>query len=634
MYNRTIFKTFATLFAITSSPLTIADESVKDDKTIVITANRTAQDINDTLAAVEVITRQDIERIQPTSITDLLENIAGLDIVHNGGAGQSSSLFTRGTNSDHTLILIDGVRVGSATSGTKSFSTIPVAQIERIEVVKGPRAALWGSDAIGGVIQIFTRRLAADEMSVELTGGSKQSLGGNFVLGFGSDSLNNTLTISHENSHGFDVLNDSESDKDGYRKLSLAIRGEYQLSDQLVLDWVAQVDQGNNEFDSSYGGNESDFDNNFLNIRYTYHEDDWLTQFRLSRSRDESLTYGRHFDYLQNEFIYIPKENGGVFATTREQINLLGQYSFSDAISITGGIERYDDNVEDSTRFVIDDFDSSFEFGDPDTSFKKQKQTTKSAFISSSFNSQSFLGDVAIRYDDVDFFESNETFNLSVGYRISDNFIISANRAKGFKAPTFNDLYYPDTPFFHGNPDLAAEISYNNELLLKGHWGKQAISIASYQNNVSNLISYDFSQLQSINVDKAQIKGYEIVYQFRQGKLSHKLNASYVDALDKGTNTQLVRRAKEHYGYELVAALGDFSFFSQFNYIGRRKDSGFSDVYLKSHITVSLGASYQATEQLSFKLKVSDYTDAAEPTVANYNAPGQEIFLTVQYRNF
>ena len=136
--------------------LTTVSLSALSDEVVVVTANRMEQNINDTLADVEVIDRADIERIQPQSFIDLLVNIAGIDTIQRGGQGQDASIFMRGANSNQLLILVDGIRVGSATLGVKSISNISVAQIERVEIVKGPRAALWGSDAIGGVIQIFT----------------------------------------------------------------------------------------------------------------------------------------------------------------------------------------------------------------------------------------------------------------------------------------------------------------------------------------------------------------------------------------------------------------------------------------------------------------------------------------------
>ena len=179
-------------------------------------------------------------------------------------------------------MLVDGVRVGSATLGNKTFSTIPVAQIERIEVVKGPRASLWGSDAIGGVIHIFTRRLENGEYSFAATMGSDDYVSTNFSIGFGSPDIKNTVTVSFDESGSFDVLNDanefqddSEPDDDGYQRISAAIRGDYKLSNATQLDWVFQYDQGENSFDNPWGANENENNNHLWNIRYRYSAEKW-----------------------------------------------------------------------------------------------------------------------------------------------------------------------------------------------------------------------------------------------------------------------------------------------------------------------------------------------------------------------
>ncbi|MCP3675435.1 MAG: TonB-dependent receptor plug domain-containing protein, partial [Gammaproteobacteria bacterium] len=226
LFTRTI-QSIAVSIALSHSISTLAVEA---DEVIVVTANQMEQDINDTLTDVEVINREDIERLQPQSFVDLLVNIAGIDVVRKGGPGQDTSIFSRGTNSKHLLILIDGVKVGSATFGGKSIANIAIPQIERIEIVKGPRAALWGSDAIGGVIQIFTRRYRSGEHRVALTFGSDATKNLDTSIGFGNDSFSNTLTVSHQETDGFDAYIGAEPDDDGYKNNSLALRGDYKIS--------------------------------------------------------------------------------------------------------------------------------------------------------------------------------------------------------------------------------------------------------------------------------------------------------------------------------------------------------------------------------------------------------------------
>ncbi|MDQ7050702.1 MAG: TonB-dependent receptor [Enterobacterales bacterium] len=620
-------------FSFVTSNAVLAKED--QDNILQVSANRIEQNVNDTLATVTIISREDIERIQPKSITELLAQVSGFDFVYTGGAGQPASLFVRGSSSDHTLILVDGIRVGSATLGNKNFETIPVAQIEKIEIVKGPRAALWGSDAIGGVIQIFTRRLKQGEYSIQASTGSNGFVATNVSAAFGSDSINNTITASFEQYDGIDVFDDSsattpdsEPDLDGYQRISAAIRGDYSLSDSTTLDWVLQFDQGDNQFDNSWGANSNEYDNRLLNIRYHFVEGDWISEFSVKQSRDESFSFDSRAALKQ----------GSTFVTERNQLNALTRYQLSDEISFSGGFEKYWEDLEGSQ---ILQFDGSF------ANFDQQKRNVSALFISSVAKWGNFSTEASIRSDDINTVGSENTFNLSAGYQFLNHYNFSASRAKGFKAPTFNDLYYPN----YSNPELQSEVSYNTEFLLKGVWENQSFSIARFDNQVSQLITFVFNPVNfsflPFNIDQASLKGYEAIYQFRQGKLRHQFSASYVDAIDTSLdafsgqpkNEQLLRRAKEHYSYELIADLGDFSFYSQVNYSGRRRDNDFSSfpatpVYLKPRVTLNLGFGYQLNQQTELKFKITDFTENDLPSVVNYNVPGREMMLSIIYRHF
>lgn len=629
MYNRSKLKPLVALATVFTSQFIFAEEALpSDDRLIVVTANRVEQNINDTLAAVEVITRQDIERTQPESITDLLRTLAGLDFVNNGGAGQSSSLYTRGSNSDHTLVLVDGVRVGSATLGNKNFASIPVAQIERIEVVKGPRAALWGSDAIGGVIQIFTRKLTTGEVAMSITLGSDNKASMDFSAGFGNEKINNTATISYEKSDGYDVFDnstattdDTQPDDDGYLRISAALRGDYELSNTTQLDWVVQFDQGNSEFDSSFGGDQTDYNNHLWNIRYSYQLEDVFAQFSVKQNRDQSISFGNG----------LVKEDGSVFETRRLQFSGLAQYNFSETFTLLGGIDRLVDDVDHSDVVA---FDGSI------NNYEEVERVTESAYVSSQFRFGDFIGELTGRYDDVEAVKSDNTFNASLGYRINEKLLVSINRSKGFKAPTFNDLYFPG----FGNPDLQSEISYNNEFLVKANWKNSSLLFAYYDNEIDQLIAYNPACFCSENINKADLSGYEVVYQLIDDKITHKVSASYVDPIDASidpvtglaNNSQLLRRAKHHYGYEVSADLGALSIFAQFSYVGSRFDAVFGspERRLESYLQVDLGASYQLANHWDLRLKISDFTESNPQTIIGYNDVGQQVFVTLQYTNF
>ncbi|TQV89624.1 TonB-dependent receptor domain-containing protein [Aliikangiella coralliicola] len=590
-------------FAVLADDSALVNDSADDDSVIVVTANRMKQDINDTLADVEIIDRAEIERIQPQSFVDLLVNVAGIDFVQRGGHGQETSIFSRGTNSNQTLILIDGVRVASATLGVKSVSNISISQIERVEIVKGPRAALWGSDAIGGVIQIFTRRFSPGEHKVSATIGSNGAREIDVSVGVGSGDFVNTITYGRRETDGFDARIDNEPDDDGFEYDSLAIRGDYQLSDYNTVDWVVQADEGKNDFDTTWGGNVSHFNNYLWNLRFNHENNGWNNQLAVSGVRDQSFSTGNG----------VTRESAGVFETRRLQYSILTRKSVTDELSIGGGIDRYEDSIEKSTA-----------------TYANENRQTKSFHVSANYVGETFLADFAVRKDDVEQVANEKTFNFSFGYRLDDDNLLSLNYGEGFKAPTFNDLFYPQG----GNPNLKFETSDNLELLYKGVFTDSSLTVSVYDSEIENLIQWVRGSngiWSPQNVGEAEISGVDVSYSLTQGDYQHEITASRVSAEDANSGDPLIRRAKNHFGYQISFASDKFDWFSQLEYVGKRPEVG--DIELDSYTRVNVGVGYQFDNHWQLKFKVNDLFDEAPTTVAGYNPIEREFYLTVSHQN-
>ncbi len=593
--------------------LTTPVASFANDEIIVVTANRFEQNIQDVLTDIAIIEREDIERLQPQSFTDLLVNIAGLDITQKGGPGQDASIFSRGTNSNQLLILIDGVRVGSATLGGKSIATIAISQIERVEIIKGPRAALWGSDAIGGVIQIFTRRYQSGEHRLALTTGSNSTRDIDVSAGFGSNDLMNTVTYSHKETDGFDAHIDSENDDDGHESDSLAIRGDYLLGNTLsgnerMLDWVLQLDEGETEFDISWGGNILAYDNYLWNIRYSQQLAGWNNQLSVSNSRDKSVRFGNG----------VEKEYAENYETRKQQYQFLTQNNISDALTLAGGLEWIKDDISHST-----------------TEYNKEKRSTKSVHINTNYNKDNLLAEFAIRYDDVENIASDTTYNLGVGYRFSEQHQLSLNIAEGFKAPTFNDLYYP----WGGNEDLKFETSENIEIVYKAYFDQNQLVMTVYGSEVDNLIQWipdSYGVWTPQNIGQAEISGIDASFTIYQGDLTHKLMASHTNAKDSITGDQLIQRAKKHFGYEISYNGDNFNVFGQIQYVGDRPDKDFQTdkpTMLDSYAQTNIGMNYSFNENWQLNLKINDAFNEAATLVSGYNAAGRSFYLTLVHLN-
>ena len=589
--NKNLVASSVALALVLPSAAIIAEENK-----LVISANRIQQDINDTLTDVIVIDRLEIERKQPQSLVDLLVNVAGVDFTQTGGHGQDSSVFIRGSNSNQLLVLVDGVRVGSATLGSKAVSTIPMAQVERIEIVKGPRAAIWGSDAIGGVIQIFTRNYQQGQYRVALNAGSNNTLELDAAVGLGDDTLNTTIIYSNKSSDGFDVLAGTEPDKDGYENESLALKGGYLISDSSELEWLFQSDRGETDFDSLFStDNVTEYNNHLWRLGYSIESGTWNHAFAVNGSRDSS----------------------GNFETRREQISYNFQNQMTSDFSFSGGIDLLTDDISKSQ-----------------TVYDQEKRDTQSVFLSANYVGDKFLVDLAIRNDDVDQVATETTSNFGIGYRISSSHLISLNYGEGFKAPSFNDLYFPN----FGNPALKFETSENTELVYKGRFGSSRLTVSIYQSDIENLIQFALDgsgNFSAQNIGMAEISGIDLTYQFKTGDFTHKITADDIEAKDGTTGDLLIRRAKNHFGYEVNYAQESLDWFVQVQSVGKRPDTDFSTftaVELDSYTRFNLGVGYDVSEQLRLQLKVNDLTDEAPVIVTGYNPVEQEIYLSASYR--
>ena len=341
----------AALLLLTSS-LAFANEP-NPPETIIVTATRTAQAVAKTLSSVTVITREDIERLQAQSVQELLRGIPGVSISSNGGLGKVSSVFMRGTESDHVLVLINGIKVGSATAGTTPFEHIPVAQIERIEVVRGPRSSLYGSEAIGGVIQIFTRTGSGTfKPYFSFGGGSYQTYNTSAGISGSGERARLSVNVNSIDSEGFNACTGSpfpngggcfttEPDKDGYDNQSASLRTGYRFENGIELDAYALRAASENQFDGSFT-NESQLLQQVLGGSLRYSPlDIWQMIFAAGQSRDES-------DDFKDGTLR------GRFNTRRDTISLQNNLSLGTDHLLTFGTDYQHDQVDSITTYTVD----------------------------------------------------------------------------------------------------------------------------------------------------------------------------------------------------------------------------------------------------------------------------------------
>jgi vitamin B12 transporter len=570
---------------------------------VVITASRTAEHVSTSLAAVTLITREDIERLQPRDLQDLLTGLPGISIASNGGPGKSSSIFLRGTESDHVLMLIDGVRFGSATSGSPSISDIPVDHIERIEIVRGPRSSLYGSDALGGVIQIFTRRggPGAAVPSLLLGGGNHGSARAELGL---RGSVGNGwygIGLAGRSTDGIDVRPSlNEPDNDGYRNLSGSLRGGWRFDNgaELSASWLRA--QGENEFDGA-SQNETESTIQVLGTHFSFSP---LARWKLKLSAGQSRD---HADNLLNgEFV-------SNFDTTREHYSLQNDLRLARGHMLIVGADFLRDEVDSTTPYPV----------------RSRENTAGFAQY------QARLGvhelQVSARHDDNEQFGSKVTGGLAWGYRFGTGLRLTTSWGTAFKAPTFNELYFPN----FGNPDLEPEESRSAEIALRGLLADVRWGVSVFRTEIDELIAYDASIQAPSNIDEAVIRGVELDAGTQLGDWRISTWMTWLDPENRSAGANngnvLPRRAQRTARIDVDRDVGLYSLGATLFAAGRRFDNIANSQRLGGYSTLALRAAYRLSPAWWLQAEAQNLLDKDYETARTYSLPGRTWFLSVRY---
>ncbi len=597
-YVRTAVRySLATLVASSLSSITLANEQLDP---ITVTANRMPS--ANVLASTTVITRGDIERLQITDLPELLSRQAGIDMTVNGGIGKASSLFMRGTNSDHALILVDGVKWHSATAGTTSIQDFPVEQIERIEIVHGPRSGLYGSEAIGGVIQIFTRQgKHGFNPYAKIAYGTHDSKQATLGINGATDTTSYNLSVNHQSTDGINARRENNPDKDGYRNNAFSAKIQHQLTDTVNIGANFLRADARNDYDGFVSSSDyyADSIQQVMGLNLDWHlTDSWRLAAQVSESRDESDNYT---DGLPD----------GTFNTRYRFASVINTFTVNKNNTLNVGFDYGEDKVVSTTDYAVISRDN------------------KALFLSwqADYGKQSWL--ISGRYDDNEAFGSHKTGTAEWGLWLQDNLQFSLNYGTGFKEPTFNDLYWPVGMFFQGNPDLKPEESHSFAMNLKGihSWGDWKLNI--YNTSIRNLIVYQFPQME--NVDRASISGLEIEANTELAGWLVNFNASLLDPQDDATGNLLPRRAKRLANLNVDKQWGNWSIGASWKISAYRYDNAANTTRLGGFGVVDLRASYQMHKDWSVQATINNVFDKKYQTVNSYNSLDTVGMVTLSY---
>jgi vitamin B12 transporter len=570
---------------------------------VVVTATRIDTALTEVLAPVIVIDRATIERSAANDAADLLRFHAGLDLARNGGPGQSTAVFIRGAESNHTLVLIDGVRVNPGTIGLPALQDIAPDMIERIEVVKGPRSALWGSDAIGGVVNIVTRRGSRDGWVAEAGYGDydtrKASLNGGMPL---SATAALDFGVSWLDSAGFPTRTTSTTDR-GFENLNanLQLRADVGAAQVALRHWRAE---GTTEY--------SDF---FL----TPVDQDFVTATTAAEVRlpvagiGEARIGASHLedDIEQNQ-------SSDFLQTRRDTIDAQFDWHARGAHTFGAGAMYSSEDARSES------------YGAP----MRAVTDSVSVYVQDRMAAGPHLALIALGYTD------HETAGTALTWNAEYGFTFNAARTRvfalagtGFRAPDATDRYG-----YGGNPDLEPERSRNYEVGVQhAVTPSQSVRLSVFENDIDDLIdftvlSYDPFLGINQNVAAARIRGIEATWQYAGPAWQARVEAIYQDPRDLSDDSLLLRRAQQSLTVALGRAFGPVLLGLDVLATGERMDYGFpEDVTLDGYVLANLTVQYRATPALTLVARVENLLDEQYELADTYNTPDRGLYLTARY---
>ena len=582
------------LFSISS--LALAETAWQDDP-LVVTANRTEQRADSVPARISVIDREDIERSQAPDLLELLRLEAGIDITRAGGPGGQTSVFMRGANSNHVLVLIDGVRVAASGTGAFTWEILDPAVIERIEIVRGPRAARWGSDAIGGVIQIFTRR--AEGVSAAVRYGSDEDRKATLAAGRQQGSLPLDLTLSGRKVDGFSAQNPRgfafDPDDDGFESLSAATGGSTRIADG-VLQWRGRAATGETEFDQG----ESEFDN--WSWRFDYRRDSegpWQWQLGAATVRDR----------LETETAFGTSE----VVTRRLQADALVERSLGESAQWLVGVDAWRESGVSRGQW-------------------NESRSNVGVFSGLEGTAGAAGYELSVRLDEDEDFGTEMTGNAGLNWRFDERWRAFASGGRAFRAPNFSQLFSPGFGgLFAGNPNLEPESSWSAEIGLDFNPAVgQRLTLSAYSNWIDDLIDFSGENFRAINVNEARIQGLEFTYGALIGNWTSDFNLTWQDPEDRDADRDLLRRAEFKGNWVLGYAFASrWNLDAELNHVGDRLDVG--GARLSSYTLINLRAAYRLRDHWNLEVRVDNLADRDYEPLVGFNAADRRVFVQLAW---
>lgn len=606
-----VFKPLAISLAVAS--LFPAGAQAEPAAPVVITAARLPQLAKDVLADNVVISAEDIALSGAVTLVDLLQQQRGIEISRNGGPGTNSSVFVRGTSNAQNVVLVDGVRVGSATTGGATWAAIPLAQIERVEIVYGPLSALYGADAMGGVIQIFTKKGSREIVPVVSAGVGSYGLRKlDAGISGATGQFKFALNAGHEENEGFSASKPAAGawtynpDKDGYTQDSVSGRFSAEVAPGYELGTRFMQNRLNSQFDAGPGYD----DRNILKLETiaVYGKgklaDNWDSSLQVAQSADLGTTDSKAYGFSQID----TRQNS---LTWQNDVRLGGNTLLLIA-------ERREEKVS-TTKTAVNG-----------------TRDTNSLAASYVYKQDAHLLSTSLRYDRNSQFGSHSTGSIAYGYRVSNALRLNASYGTSFRAPTYNELYFPGYGISTNKPEQGknAEIGAYYEL------GQTQFSAVYYSNKLTDLLVYaGVCPVQqdshpwgcAYNVNHATLSGLTLGARTEIAGVSLRAALDIQDPQDDTTGLRLARRATQHGSLAAEYALGQTKFGAETVFSNRRYDDAGNKNSMGGYALLNLYVSHELAPNLNLLGRWNNALNKDYELARNYATIGSNLFVGVNY---
>lgn len=573
---------------------------------IVVTATRMPQPLAQTISDTTVLNEQEIRQSGAPDVSTLLRSLAGVEVTQSGGIGAQSSTFMRGTNSNQVLVLVDGVRINSATIGTTALEHIMLDSIERIEVVRGNVSSLYGSEAIGGVIQLFTRRghgSPAFNASAGFGSHGTQRFSGGYsgILDDNTFSVNVGMTTSN----GVSAINTSiaptaNPDNDGYDNTTFNAQLKHTFNANHQLSATVFSTSGDSQYDSAFNALTSDLNNTQAAIeKLSLTSDNQLNAMWHSK-----LNWARGTDNSNDILNGIQTSR---FNTANNQMNWQNELEINDTHHVNLAVEHLSQVVTSDTLF---------------TQAKHNVNSLLGGYVGEYGTQQVQLN---LRQDRYSEFGTANTGFIGYGVSLANNLRATASVSNAYKAPTFNDLFYPG----YASPNLLPERAQNKEVGVHYATASQSFNALYFDNHIHNLIAFPAPFYIGRNINRARIDGFELSYAGNIADTHLKANLTSQNPRDDMTGKVLSKRAKRFANVAASHDYGQWNAGAELRYRGDRQDGAHT---LSSYQLLNLNAGYKVNTHLNLLARVDNLFKRNYSEAYSYNTLGRTLFVGLNYQ--